>query len=166
MKRRTFLSTIGAGSIGTGALVGTGGFSRVESQRRVKIEVGPDDDEDETRTGISFVAFCVEANDADVPTADHITITVTQTKEDDSELEAVGIDWSSDVPIDRVVLKGGQEWYVFEYDGAEENEAEMEGVEEGKADESMEPQNPCGDGFVGVKFEWDEDTEEFVPEDD
>lgn len=40
MNRRAFLTSIGAGSVGAGALVGTGGYSRIRSQRRVIIEVG------------------------------------------------------------------------------------------------------------------------------
>lgn len=46
MKRRQFLGTIGVTSIGAGTLVGTGSFSRVESQRRMEIEVGPRPDDE------------------------------------------------------------------------------------------------------------------------
>jgi|GEM_PF-4657981 len=44
MKRRTFVRAIGAGSVGAGALVGTGSYSRIKSQRRVKIEVEDDEE--------------------------------------------------------------------------------------------------------------------------
>jgi len=44
MKRRTFLIGTGGTALGGSALLGTGAFSRVESQRRVKIEVAEDPD--------------------------------------------------------------------------------------------------------------------------
>lgn len=40
MKRRQVLKSVGVGSIGAGALVGTGGYSLVKSQRQVRIDVG------------------------------------------------------------------------------------------------------------------------------
>ncbi len=42
MKRRTFIAGVGGSSIGASALIGSGAFSRIESQRRVKIEVAED----------------------------------------------------------------------------------------------------------------------------
>ncbi len=44
MKRRTFIAGVGASSIGTSALVGTGAFSRVESDRAVTVQVAEDPD--------------------------------------------------------------------------------------------------------------------------
>ena len=114
---------------------------------------------DNGRTAISFAAFCVEDN-GDVPIAEDITISDIMYKTN-GELEPVGFTWESDKPLDRVVLKGGQEWYVYEYEGATSGQVEMEGVDEGMKD-GMSPSTPCGDGYTGVKFEWD--GEEFVPE--
>ncbi len=42
MKRRKFIAGVGGASLGASALVGSGAFSRIESQRRVKIEVAKD----------------------------------------------------------------------------------------------------------------------------
>ena len=42
MKRRKFMIGVGGASLGASALVGSGAFSRIESQRRVKIEVAKD----------------------------------------------------------------------------------------------------------------------------
>ncbi|MCW8172349.1 hypothetical protein D8S78_06655 [Natrialba swarupiae] len=44
MDRRKFLYGIGGSAIGGSALIGSGAFSRIESQRRVKIEVAGDPD--------------------------------------------------------------------------------------------------------------------------
>ncbi|ARS91818.1 hypothetical protein B1756_11555 [Natrarchaeobaculum aegyptiacum] len=44
MQRRNFLLGVGSTAIGTSALVGSGAFSRVESQRDVKIAVAEDKD--------------------------------------------------------------------------------------------------------------------------
>ncbi len=44
MQRRTFLVGVGGSSLGASALIGSGAFSRIESQRRVKIEVAEDPD--------------------------------------------------------------------------------------------------------------------------
>ncbi|MDZ7687583.1 MAG: DUF1102 domain-containing protein [Halobacteriales archaeon] len=44
MKRRKFIIGIGSASVGGSALLGSGAFTRVESQRRVKIEVAEDPD--------------------------------------------------------------------------------------------------------------------------
>ena len=44
MKRRNFLVGVGGTAIGASALVGSGAFSRVESQRMVNIEVAHDRD--------------------------------------------------------------------------------------------------------------------------
>ncbi|WP_254861924.1 DUF1102 domain-containing protein [Halovivax gelatinilyticus] len=44
MQRRNFLVGIGGTAIGASALVGSGAFSRVESDRAVNIEVAPDDE--------------------------------------------------------------------------------------------------------------------------
>jgi len=44
MKRRTFLVGVGGTALGGSTLLGTGAFTRVESQRRVKIEVAEDPD--------------------------------------------------------------------------------------------------------------------------
>lgn len=171
MKRRAFLTTIGAGSIGTGALVGTSGFSRVESQRRVKIEVGEKDDD---RTAISFAAFCVEES-RDVPDADDIRITEIVYKDEEEE-EPVEFTWESDVDLDRVVLKGGQEWYVYDYDPpASSASVEMEGTEAEAFDASdpddeqeledrgISESEPCGDGYTGIKLEVEDG--QFIPED-
>lgn len=42
MKRRKFMIGVGSASLGASTLVGSGAFSRIESQRRVKIEVAKD----------------------------------------------------------------------------------------------------------------------------
>ncbi|WP_162354502.1 DUF1102 domain-containing protein [Natrialba swarupiae] len=42
MKRRTFIAGVGGSGIGASMLIGSGAFSRIESQRRVKIEVAKD----------------------------------------------------------------------------------------------------------------------------
>ena len=44
MDRRKFLLGVGGTAIGGGALIGSGAFTRIESQRRVKIEVAKDPD--------------------------------------------------------------------------------------------------------------------------
>ncbi|MDZ7687582.1 MAG: DUF1102 domain-containing protein [Halobacteriales archaeon] len=44
MERRKFLIGIGGATVGGSALLGSGAFTRVESQRRVKIEVAEDPD--------------------------------------------------------------------------------------------------------------------------
>ena len=44
MKRRNFLVGVGGATIGGSALIGSGAFSRVESDRAVNIEVAPDPD--------------------------------------------------------------------------------------------------------------------------
>lgn len=44
MHRRKFLIGLGGTAIGASALVGTGAFSRVESQRRVKVQIAHDSD--------------------------------------------------------------------------------------------------------------------------
>ncbi|WP_254809020.1 DUF1102 domain-containing protein [Natronosalvus amylolyticus] len=129
---------------------------------------------DNGRTAISFAAFC--SSTPPTPTADNITISNIVFKTND-ELEPVGFSWDSgDVPIDRIVLKGGQEWYVYNFDPAQTSGfVEMEG-EDADAYEQPDDQDqlddleisestPCGDGFSGVKFEWFADTG-FTPEND
>ena len=44
MKRRNFLVGVGGATIGGSALIGSGAFSRVESNRQVHIEVAKDPD--------------------------------------------------------------------------------------------------------------------------
>ncbi|MFP8955729.1 DUF1102 domain-containing protein [Natrialbaceae archaeon A-CW3] len=44
MERRKFLLGVGGSAIGGGALLGSGAFTRIQSQRRVKIEVAEDPD--------------------------------------------------------------------------------------------------------------------------
>ncbi|MCU4750797.1 DUF1102 domain-containing protein [Halobacteria archaeon AArc-curdl1] len=130
---------------------------------------------DNGRTAISFAAFC--SSTPPTPTADIITISNIVFKTND-ELEPVGFSWKSDddVPIDRIVLKGGREWYVYNFDpGQKSGFVEMEGedadayVQPGDQDQldelEISERSPCGDGFSGVKFEWDSDTG-FTPEDD
>lgn len=171
MNRRRFLTAIGAGSIGTGALVGTSGFSRVQSQRRVKLEVGPRDD----RAGISFVAFC--APDEDGLTDEDVTrVEATEFKQDG---DPIALEWESDVGIQSVVLFGGNEFFNFPEVNDTSGEVEMgergtgepgpgepEGPPEdpGQSD-GQHPSTPRAfeEGTCGIKYEPPDDpeTEEF-----
>ncbi|TYT62501.1 hypothetical protein [Natrialba swarupiae] len=152
MKRRTFLSAIGAGSITAGALVGTESVSRIEAQRRVKLEVAPVMD----LTGISFVAFCGEVG---IESIEVLTA--------NDEGEPVEIEWSTDDPVDEVILKGEQEWYRFDTAGATSGTAIMAEEDGGvlispdwpnrvEGDDSNRcPPSPCK-GETGTKLEYDD----------
>lgn len=144
----------------------------MESQRRVKIEVSEKEDDD--RTAISFAAFCVEEG-RDVPDADDITIVAIVYKDGDEE-EPVGFTWESEIELDRVVLKGGREWYIYDYDpptSSADVEMEGDGAEAFDAsdpddaqeleDRGISESEPCGDGYTGIKLEVEDG--QFVPED-
>ena len=112
MKRRAFLSAIGAGSIAAGALVGTGTTTRIEAQRRVKLEVGSVRE----LTGIRFVAFCGEV------ATENIDVEVLTVNEDG---EPVEIEWWTEDDVDEVILDGDDERYRFHADGARSGTAIM-----------------------------------------
>jgi hypothetical protein len=102
------------------------------------------DDEDDSRKAISFVAACPA--DGDIGTLD---ITVTETKDGG---EPVAIEWTSDRPVETVVLKTGPSMENFDADGANSGTA---AVGEGTAAGSGQtPSSPCPDGD-GLKYEWD-----------
>ncbi len=159
MNRRSVLGAAGVGIAGAGALVGTGGFSRIEAQRRVRIEA-PENDEvvDDGRRGISFVAFCVDgAGDA---SPEEFTVTANLFKPDG---DPVGLAWESPVPVQTVVLFGGGDFFNFDVDGATAGEVEMGQPGEGGRRDGQSQSNPCGFGkkLCSVKFEWDEE----IPDD-
>lgn len=97
MKRRAFLTSIGAGSVGAGALVGTGGYSRIRSQRRVKLEVKEDDILIIDRgPGISWISVCCgEGDDHPGPLKEYIEcITLSA---DGEEVDVVGLTGIGDI---------------------------------------------------------------------
>ena len=153
MKRRRFLTAIGAGSVGTGALVGTGSYDTIRSQRRVKLEVDGKPRLD--LRGISFVAFC--------PEHEGIEIEVLSVNEDG---DAVEIRWTAPEPFTGdVILKGGPEWWLFEFEDATEGTAIMDEPGTLLCDECPSrvvgdefdrcPSSPCL-GESGTKFEADD----------
>lgn len=163
MKRREMLIAAGVGALSTGAIVGTGSYSRVRSQRRVKIEV-EDDDEfvDNDRAAISHIAFCIlEADWVENTTHDDFTVTPNLFKDED---EPVGVAWESPVPVQTVVLFGGGEFFNFIVGGATSNEVEMGERNTGSPSNAQHPSTPCADvsGTCSVKFNWEDD--EFVPD--
>ena len=104
MKRRTFVRAIGAGSVGAGALVGTSGYSKIRSQRRVKLEVKNGVPVGEGR-GISFVAFC--------PNVDGLEVDFEVTLVDEDG-DAIELEWESSVAFSgEIIVKAGGEWWLF-----------------------------------------------------
>ena len=61
MKRRHFVAAMGTAGVGGSAIVGSGAFSRVESQRQVKIETVGDEDAYLRLTYHEFIHFDCEA---------------------------------------------------------------------------------------------------------
>jgi len=111
------------------------------------------DDEDDSRKAISFVAACPA--DDDIGTLD---ITVTETKDGG---EPVAIEWTSDHPVETVVLKAGTSMENFDADGSASGAAAVgEGAAAGSA---QTPSSPCPDGD-GLKYEWNEDDGSFGSE--
>lgn len=185
MKRRRFLQAVGVGSVGAGAMVGTGGYSRIRSQRRVKIEVDGKDD----RAAISFVAFCFPQEDG--RSKDDITNVVATDFKDDGE--PIGIEWESEVEVQSVVLFGGNEFFNFPGVNATSSEVmmgergtgepgpgqpggppEAPGQPDGPPEtpgrpDGQHPSTPCAfeEGKCGIKYEppADPETESFVFDD-
>ncbi|MFP9062110.1 hypothetical protein ACLI4R_16530 [Natrialbaceae archaeon A-chndr2] len=160
MKRRRFLTAIGAGSVGAGALVGTGSYDTIRSQRRVKLEV---DGEEIDRREISFVAFCIAIEDLEEgDTHEDFTITPDEFENDD----LVGIEWDSGgIPVQTVVLKTGPEFFNFDVSGSTSGTNIVGNRGDGEEANDQRPQTPCGfdDGFCSVKFNWDGEAFEWDP---
>lgn len=80
MKRRNFLIGVGGTAIGGSALLGSGAFSRVESQRDVKIEVAADPD---AYLGMDVIEGSANSeNYAEIDENGHITIDVSDSGND------------------------------------------------------------------------------------
>jgi hypothetical protein len=105
---------------------------------------GDDGDSDnDSRQAISFVAACPAGDDIET-----LDITVTETKDGG---EPVAIEWTSDEPVETVVLKAGPSMENFDADGAISGTAAVgEGTAAGSA---QTPSSPCPDGD-GLKYEW------------
>ncbi|WP_276260478.1 hypothetical protein [Haloglomus litoreum] len=103
-----------------------------------------DDSDDGTRRAISFVAACPAGDDID-----SFDITVTETKDGG---EPVAIEWTSDEPVETVVLKAGTSMETFDAGGATSGTAAVGGGT--AAGSTRTPSSPCPDGD-GLKYEWD-----------
>ena len=103
-------------------------------------------------TGIGFVAFCTGGDGP--PEIQDIEVL-----EENDDGDPVEIGWESDVPIAEVVLFGGNEWYLFQPEGATEGTAIM------SADADTFGDDRAADEFVerdppnGITFEVDEERE-------
>lgn len=98
-------------------------------------------------TGISFVAFCAGGEPVTVT-----DITVTHVKD---ETEPTGIAWTSEQPVEEVVVKGGQEWYSYHYPGGATSGSEVlmdAGTATSTNTEGRCPQSPCVD-VAGTKID-------------
>ncbi|WP_435076089.1 hypothetical protein [Halococcus sp. AFM35] len=105
---------------------------------------------------ISFAAFCV-ADGTDAPAS---AVTITNVVRDD-EGEPFGITYESTVELSTVVLKGSQT--VENFPGGTGDTVYFGSGTSGTADQT--PSEPCPNGeTVVVKFEYNEDSGEFVPE--
>lgn len=121
-------------------------------------EVGPDPDPVDADHAISWASFCVEDGAID---AEDIEITVTGIKDDDPH-QPTRIEWTSNVEVGTVTLKGGQQFWQFS--GGTSGTATMgTGDDDGALNEQTNP-SPCPDGSCGVKFNW-ENEDGFVEDD-
>ena len=114
-------------------------------------------DGDPNPKAISFAAFCV---DSGVVVADDVTLSVAETNDDG---EPIAVDWTADRSIDRVVLKtGGGQLAIENFAGGSSGTAAV-----GEGSERIDgqtPSTPCPNGESSIKFEFDDQTEAFVPE--
>lgn len=105
---------------------------------------------------ISFAAFCT----ADETDASASAVAITNVVRDD-EGEPFGITYESDVDLSTVVLKGGQT--VENFPGGTGDTIYFGNGTAGADDQT--PPEPCPNGeTLLVKFEYDDDTDSFVPE--
>jgi hypothetical protein len=102
------------------------------------------DDSDDSRKAISFVAACPVDDDIE-----SLDITITETKDGG---EPVAIEWTSDHPVETVVLKAGTSMENFDAGGSTSGAAAVgEGTAAGSGQTAS---SPCPDGD-GLKYEWD-----------
>ena len=115
---------------------------------------------DNGRSGISFVAFCIDEDDVGDASPEEFTVTANLFKPDG---DPVGLAWESPVPVQTVVLFGGGDFFNFDVDGATAGEVEMGQPGEGDQRPGQSQNNPCGfdEKLCSVKFEWDEE----IPDD-
>ena len=165
MKRRRFLQAVGAGSVGAGAMVGTGGYSRIRSQRRVKIEVdgnGKLFDGDD----ISFIAFCATDEAPELLTVDAIEF-----KDENGEPgDPVTVEWEAVDDVDEIVIWTGEQTGFYLYfevhqpngivttrddDGVPEEYLTADEVVD-RDETDREPNDPCLEK-EGTKFDWNGD---------
>lgn len=113
-------------------------------------------------TAISFIAFC--GGETDLSPGDISVDTI----ESNSDGEPVRVDWSTSKSVDEVILKGGQEWYLYKVHGATSGFAQMSmgpadefasgntvefPSDNGSGNVSRCPSSPCYDE-QGVKVEY------------
>lgn len=98
-------------------------------------------------TGISFIAFCRSGGQP----AQVTDIEVTHVKNNTERIdEPTGVRWSTDEPVEEVVLFGGREWYLSRYPGVTSGVVRMSGSDADEAIVSDPPGSPFpvdfGDG--------------------
>lgn len=101
---------------------------------------------------ISHVVFCTPEN------PDDVTFSVTDRNEDGEPTE---IEWSSASTLDEVVLK-----YSTTYESFPGGTSGTATVGDGTVVTDRSERFPCDDGTSGVKYEYDEENDEFVLEDE
>ena len=115
-----------------------------------------DKEVDNGRRGISFLAFCIDEDDVGEASFEDFDVSANLFKPDG---DPVGAAWESPVPVQTVVLFGGNDFFNFDVDGDTDGDVEMGQPGEGDQRAGQTQANPCGFDaeLCSVKFEWDED---------
>ena len=160
MKRRNFLVGVGGTAVGASALVGSGAFSRVESDRAVDIEVATDE----------YAYLGMKPLGEDYPNSDnyvelddkgHITIDIGENPHYGQGVNSNSKTWfdfmfelcnqgKDDVYIslddENAEIKDGAEIYFYSHD---ENGNELDSIKLGSDDEAPLGLGSCQ--FIGIK---------------
>ncbi|MFW5905314.1 MAG: right-handed parallel beta-helix repeat-containing protein [archaeon] len=100
MDRRKFIVGLGAAATGGSALIGTGAFSRIESQRRVTIQVAEDPD---AYLGLDACDTLHGDNFVDIDSDGHLAVDIGQIPEEENPIGGSGVNSDSRTWFDNVV---------------------------------------------------------------
>ena len=159
MERRKFLYGIGASAIGGSALVGSGAFSRVESQRDVTIQVAEDSD---AYLGLSGTGSTNSENYVAIDEEGHLAIEVSENSNDGEGVNSDSFTWF-DSMVD--VCNQGKETVGF-YIEQPTDEEFPEGIDATGVDDTPYEDEPRVQFYTGeAAGSGDDGTESIMGED-
>ena len=123
MERRNFLIGMGSTAAGASALIGSGAFSRVESQRHVTVEVAEDPD---AYLGLEPSGSPNGENYAEINDNGHLEIDIGENPNDGEGVNSNSVTWFDCVFTVRNQGKATADFYIEDGDGLGEGEGKID----------------------------------------